>query len=111
VCDHITLINKSRNILSGSVEEIRRSAGGNNFEVVHRASDEELKEALADKAVVLDDSRGVVGGYRESKIYVPKDEDLRPTIAALNDRCDLRSLREIMPSMNDIFIRAVNGTL
>ena len=111
VCDHITLINKSRNILSGSVEEIRRSAGGNNFEVVHRASDEELKEALADKAVVLDDSRGVVGGYRESKIYVPKDEDLKATIAALNDSCGLRSLKEVIPSMNDIFIRAVNGTL
>ncbi|MBO7282119.1 MAG: ATP-binding cassette domain-containing protein [Alistipes sp.] len=111
VCDHITLINKSRNILSGSVEEIRRSAGGNNFEVVHRASDEELKAALAGKAVMVGDSRGVVGGYRETKIYVPKDEDLKATIASLNDSCGLRSLKEVMPSMNDIFIRAVNGTL
>ena len=111
VCDHITLINKSRNILSGSVEEIRRSAGGNNFEVVHRASDAEFNAALGSRAVMVGESRGVVGGYRETKIYVPKDEDLRPAIAALNDRCDLRSLREIMPSMNDIFIRAVNGTL
>ena len=111
VCDHITLINKSRNILSGSVEEIRRSAGGNNFEVVHRASDAEFNAALGSRAVMVGESRGVVGGYRETKIYVPKNEDLRSTIAALNDRCDLRSLREIMPSMNDIFIRAVNGTL
>ena len=111
VCDHITLINKSRNILSGSVEEIRRSAGGNNFEVVHRASDEEIKAALAGKAVMVGDSRGIVGGYRETKIYVPKDEDLKATIASLNDSCGLRSLKEVMPSMNDIFIRAVNGTL
>lgn len=111
VCDHITLINKSHNILSGSVEEIRRSAGGNNFEVVHRASDEELKAALAGKAVMVGDSRGIVGGYRETKIYVPKDEDLKVTIASLNDSCGLRSLKEVMPSMNDIFIRAVNGTL
>ena len=111
VCDHITLINKSRNILSGSVEEIRRSAGGNNFEVVHRASDEEIKAALAGKAVMVGDSRGIVGGYRETKIYVPKDEDLKVAIALLNDSCGLRSLKEVMPSMNDIFIRAVNGTL
>ena len=111
VCDHITLINKSRNILSGSVAEIRRSAGGNNFEVVHRAADEVFKAALGDKAVMVGESRGVVGGYRETKIYVPRDEDLRATIASLNDNCDLRSLREVMPSMNDIFIRAVNGTL
>ena len=111
VCDHITLINKSRNILSGSVDEIRRSAGGNNFEVVHRGSDDELRVALGDKAVIVGDSRGVVGGYRETKIYVPKDEDLKATIASLNDSCGLRSLKEVMPSMNDIFIRAVNGTL
>ena len=111
VCDHITLINKSRNILSGSVEEIRRSAGGNNFEVVYRASDDELKMALADRAMMVGESRGVVGGYRGAKIYVPKDEDLKGTIAAINESCGLRSLREVMPSMNDIFIRAVNGTL
>ena len=111
VCDHITLINKSRNILSGSVEEIRRSAGGNNFEVLHRATDEEFSKALGDKAITIGESRGVVGGYRESKIYVPKDEDLKGTIAAINENCGLRSLREVMPSMNDIFIRAVNGTL
>ena len=111
VCDHITLINKSRNILSGSVEEIRRSAGGNNFEVVHRGSDDELRAALGDRAVMVGESRGVVGGYRETKIYVPKDEDLKATIASLNDSCGLRSLTEVMPSMNDIFIRAVNGTL
>ena len=31
LCDHITLINKSKNILSGNVEEIRRSYGANIF--------------------------------------------------------------------------------
>lgn len=111
VCDHITLINKSRNILSGSVAEIRRSAGGNNFEVVHRASDEEFTASLGDRAMTIGESHGIVGGYRETKIYIPKDEDIKPIIAALNERCELRALKEVIPSMNDIFIRAVNGTL
>lgn len=111
VCDHITLINKSRNILSGSVAEIRRSAGGNNFEVVHRASDEEFTASLGDRAMTVGESHGIVGGYRETKIYIPKDEDIKPIIAALNERCELRALKEVIPSMNDIFIRAVNGTL
>lgn len=111
ICDHITLINKSRNILSGSVAEIRRTAGGNNFEVLHRATDEEFAAAIASHAIILGESRGVVGGYRETRIAIPKDEDVRLVIAALNDKCQLRALREVMPSMNDIFIRAVNGTL
>ena len=111
ICDHITLINKSRNILSGSVEEIRRRAGGNIFEVIHKSDAESLVSTLEDKAMPLGESRGVVGGYHQTKIHVMKDGDLKEVIALLNDRCGLRSINEVIPSMNDIFIRAVNGTL
>ena len=111
ICDHITLINKSRNILSGSVEEIRRAAGGNTFEVIHRADDSTLSAALGSFATTLGASEGIVGGYTRTKIHIPNDNDIREVIARLNDSCSLRSLQEMMPSMNDIFIRAVNGTL
>ena len=111
ICDHITLINKSRNILSGSVEEIRRAAGGNTFEITHRASHEAFAEAVGKLANVIGESRGVVGGYTATKINIPRNEDIREVVARLNDRCELRAMQEMMPSMNDIFIRAVNGTL
>ena len=111
ICDHITLINKSRNVLSGSVEAIRREAGGNTFAVLHRADDEAFSAAVSGIATLLGQSKGIVGGYRETKIHIPKDDDVRVVIERLNDRCDLRSISEVIPSINDIFIRAVNGTL
>ena len=111
ICDHITLINLSRNILSGSVEEIRRAAGGNTFEITHRSSHAEFTETVGTLANVIGESRGLVGGYTATKIHIPRNEDIREVIARLNDRCELRSLQEMMPSMNDIFIRAVNNTL
>jgi ABC-2 type transport system ATP-binding protein len=111
ICDHITLINLSRNILSGSVEEIRRAAGGNTFEITHRSSDSEFAETVGTLANIIGESRGLVGGYTATKIHIPRNEDIREVIARLNDRCELRSLQEMMPSMNDIFIRAVNNTL
>ena len=111
ICDHITLINKSRNVLSGSVEAIRREAGGNTFTVLHRADDETFSAAVSGVATLLGDSKGIVGGYRETKIHIPKDDDVKVAIERLNDRCDLRSISEVIPSINDIFIRAVNGTL
>ncbi len=111
ICDHITLINKSHNILSGSVEEIRREAGGNTFNVIYSSNDEQFTAATEGIALLLGESRGVVGGYREAKILIPKDEDVRSVISRLNDTCGLRSISEVIPSMNDIFIRAVNGTL
>ena len=111
ICDHITLINKSRNVLSGSVEAIRREAGGNTFVVLHRADDEVFSAAVSGVATLLGDSKGIVGGYRKSKVHIPKDEDVRVVIERLNDKCDLRSISEVIPSINDIFIRAVNGAL
>ena len=111
ICDHITLINKSRNVLSGSVETIRREAGGNTFAVLHRVDDETFSAAVSGIATLLGPSKGIVGGYRETKIHIPKDEDVKVVIERLNDRCDLRSISEVIPSINDIFIRAVNGTL
>jgi ABC-2 type transport system ATP-binding protein len=111
ICDHITLINKSQNVLSGSVEAIRREAGGNTFTVLHRADDVLFGETIAGVATQLGESKGIVGGYRETKIHIPKDEDVKQTITRLNEKCDLRSISEVIPSINDIFIRAVNGTL
>ena len=40
ICDHITLINKSRNILTGRVDEIRRRHGNNIFQVAYRGDAE-----------------------------------------------------------------------
>ena len=111
ICDHITLINKSHNVLSGSVEEIRREAGGNTFEVIYRADDEQFNLAIAGIATPLTVSRGIVGGYRETKIHIAKDEDVKVVIERLNNKCDLRAISEVIPSINDIFIRAVNGAL
>ena len=77
VCDHITLIDRSRNILSGAVDEIRRRHGQNLFRLEYRGDEAALRRA----------------------------------IAAANETVALRSFAEQIPSMNDIFIRAVDGSL
>ena len=111
ICDHITLINRSRNILSGSVDDIRRSAGGNSFEITLRTDNESISTIIEGLATITTPPRGIVGGYTVATIHIPKDDDIREVIARLNERATLRSVREMMPTMNDIFIRAVDGTL
>ena len=49
--------------------------------------------------------------YNTMKIHIERDEDVRAVIAAVNEAVELRSFDEIIPSMNDIFIRAVAGKL
>lgn len=110
ICDHITLINKSRNILSGNVDEIRRRHGANIFEVAYRGEEDALRRAVGERCEWLDGAQSE-SVYRTVKLHVHDDADVRAVIAAANEAVELRSFREIIPSMNDIFIRAVNGKL
>ena len=111
ICDDITLINKSRNILSGTVDEIRRRAGGNTFQVVFNGDIEAFNAAIQGIGTTIDEPEGIIGGYTQQKIHIQEDSNVQQAIASLNQACRLRSFQEIVPSMNDIFIRAVNGTL
>lgn len=110
ICDHITLINKSRNILSGNVEEIRHKHGSNIFEAVYRGDEAKLLAALEKRCEIIE-SKPSPAGINRIKMHIATDDDVRSVIAAANDSVQLRSFSEIIPSMNDIFIRAVNGSL
>lgn len=110
VCDHITLIDKSKNILSGNVDAIRRKHGANIFELDFLGTEKELLAALDGRCEVMSVSTSPVG-FNKVKIHVADDADLRGVIAKANESVELRSFCEIIPSMNDIFVRAVNGNL
>ncbi|MBQ1205209.1 MAG: ATP-binding cassette domain-containing protein [Alistipes sp.] len=110
LCDHITLINKSKNILSGNVEEIRRSYGANIFELSYRGEEQTLRQALGTDCTILEGVESVTG-YNTLKLCVEEDAAVRQMIAMAIEAVELRSFRELIPSMNDIFIRAVNGNL
>ena len=126
VCDHITLIDRSRNILSGAVDEIRRRHGQNLFRLEYRGDEAALRRALTGRcevvasggdlpaeeaAVVLHASTEGLPELQSLTVHVADDAALRGVIAAANETVALRSFAEQIPSMNDIFIRAVDGSL
>ena len=110
VCDHITLINKSRNILSGNVDEIRHRHGANIFEIDFRGDESILRDALCNRCEIMESNTSPIG-INNMKIHIANDSEVRNIIATANESVELRSFREIIPSMNDIFIRAVNNNL
>ncbi len=110
VCDHITLINKSRNILSGNVDEIRHRHGANIFEIDFRGDESILRDALCNRCEIMESNTSPIG-INNMKIHIANDSEVRDIIATANESVELRSFREIIPSMNDIFIRAVNNNL
>ena len=108
ICDHITLINKSRNILSGRVEDIRREHGGNIFSVQYKGDGKALVERLSGVCEVVENEESTTG-YSSLKIHIERNEDVRSVVSLINDSVEMRQFTETIPSMNDIFIRAVNG--
>lgn len=112
ICDHITLINKSHNILSGSVEEVRRRFGENVFELIYGGvSEESMQGVVAPVAEVLSMADIADSPYRSCRVRLRDAVSVREAIARVNDAVELRSFREVIPSMNEIFIRAVEGSL
>ena len=111
ICDHITLINKSRNILSGSVDEVRRRFGENIFEVVYGGDKDSFEQIMQPVAEMLSTAEVADSAYHTSRIRLKGTATVRESIALANDAVELRSWSEVIPSMNDIFIRAVEGKL
>ena len=110
ICDHITLINRSHNILSGRVEEIRHRYGENLFQIDFLGDGESLRRELGERF-------GTVEGGEESSLYdslrvrLDTPDRIRELLSLVNDRVAVRGFREIVPRMNDIFIKAVEGKL
>ena len=111
ICDHITLINKSHNILSGSVDELRHRFGENVFEVTYGGESSTFEQQMAPMVDLLGTSEVADTPYHTTRIRLKPTASVRESIATANNAVELRSFREVMPSMNDIFIRAVEGTL
>ena len=110
ICDHITLINRSRNILSGRVEEIRHRYGENLFQIDFLGDGEDLRRVLAERFGTVEEGEpsSLYGSWR---VRLDGADRIRELLALANDRVAVRGFREIIPSMNDIFIKAVEGKL
>ena len=86
LCDNIALINKSELVITGGVDDIRRKYGNNNIEIEYTDADGRHTEVISrDKA-----------GNDVLKSFIDKG-------------VTVNSYKELMPRMNDIFIKLVTG--
>lgn len=110
LCDEITLINRSHNILSGNVAEVRERFAHNLYSLSFVGNPQSLQAAVEPYTDSFE--LGAVDSYGLSKATVRlKDaEAARPFIAAANDSVALSAFSRVIPSMNDIFVSAVKAS-
>ena len=110
VCDHITLINDGRNVLSGNVENLRREFFGNRYELNFNGDDKTLQASLEPFTVEVTPMPPSPEGLRRLSIKLKDSDARRPAIAAANSAVDLQAFAPALASMNQIFIRTVQST-
>ena len=105
LCDSIALINKSNLIITGKVDDIRRQYGNNHVEVIYRG-ESPVDIAMAPVSVVSDE---LYKGNRRAVLDVQKDATSAQILGELIKGNDIVSYQELIPRMNDIFIKLVTN--
>lgn len=108
LCDHIALINQARTILEGSVKEIRKQYRSNTFEVEFKGNMLALATGLWAGYEVVDHSSD--GDSVKARIKILRDNTPNQLLQAILPVVEVHGFREILPSMNDIFIAKVKNS-
>jgi ABC-2 type transport system ATP-binding protein len=106
LCDDIALINKSEKILDGPVKQIRKTYRSNTYKVAFKGNVLGFTNALWTGAEIIDK-------YDEDDVhhYTLKamgNISANQILQAVLPVCEIVSISELIPGMNDIFIRKVN---
>jgi ABC-2 type transport system ATP-binding protein len=102
ICDHIILVNKGQKILDGSVKEIKQQFKENIFS----AEVDHLPTALEHPSFTIEKKEGnnltlkINEGFKSNDVLMH----------FINQQSTIIGYHEILPSLNEIFIRLVEGT-
>ena len=107
LCDDIALINKAKNILSGELLSIRQQYGDNIYEVGYRGDVEQLKQTLTADYELKGEF--VEKGVPIVRIKAQRKHTDNKLISLLLPVVEIVHFKEVIPSMNDIFIKMVGG--
>lgn len=108
VCDHIALINKSKKILDGSVHDVRNTFKANTYEILFKGKPNLLEATLTPDYEIIENT--FANDITNIKIKLQREIKTNDIITHVLPFGEIISFKEVLPNMNDIFIRAVEET-
>ncbi len=104
LCDDIALLNKSKLVVTGGVDEIRRHYGNNNIELIY-TGEQPVASAEGVFKVLSDENN--VGRHTAVLSLEPGVSSNDVLSSLLSEGVSINSFKELIPRMNDIFIKLV----
>ncbi len=102
ICQHILLINNGQNILEGKMVDVKNQFKENLYEIVH---ENEITESFKSQLNIREE--------RNKKLVVKLNEGQSSNellLYFIKNGIPVISFKEILPTLNEIFIRQVNKT-
>ena len=105
ICDHIALINQSKKILDGQIDEVKHQFKTNTFEVVYRGETTDLNHGLGMHFNILEQVQTAY--MNQMKIQLKTGQTNNELLKMLMNQFEIVSFNELIPSMNEVFIHVV----
>ncbi|MAB94576.1 MAG: ABC transporter ATP-binding protein [Flavobacteriales bacterium] len=96
ICDHIGLINRSKTIFEGPIEEIKKQFTNNTFDL--EVKEKDLKHNNLFESVDCN---------KHHQIKLKENVDLKEALHFINKNHEVISFKKNIPSMEEIFIKVV----
>ncbi len=108
LCDRIALINKSKKILEGRVSDIKRAYKSNTFEVGLLTQDNAgIYTTIQNKFEVAPADFKAIDDQLKMKITLDKDASPNELLQYLSNTGQVVRFNEVIPGINEIFIKSV----
>lgn len=104
LCDHIALINEAEKILDGPKKDIKNQFRNNTFNIEHFTPISGLPSGFE-----INSSKTIGDEIMETQIQIKDNSKANDLLQAIIQQTEIKSFSEIIPSINDIFIRSVKG--
>jgi ABC-2 type transport system ATP-binding protein len=105
LCDNITLINKAKTILEGKISDIRNAYKSDTFKIGYIGDPARLKNLASGDFEIIDQTAKENINYARIKVKrLVSDNEL---LSVLIPEVHITSFNELLPGMNDIFIKVV----
>ena len=105
ICDHIALINQSKKILDGQIDQVRQKFKTNTFEIVYRGDSPDFDNRFGSMFKILE--HDVSGHEKQIKLQFLNGQSNNELLRILMNQFEIVSFNELIPSMNDVFIHVV----
>ncbi|UJH92581.1 ATP-binding cassette domain-containing protein [Antarcticibacterium sp. 1MA-6-2] len=108
LCEYMALIHKSNKLLDGKVADIKREYKSNTFEVGLSAENEDLLlEELKTRFIVSEANYKSITDDLKLRLQIGQEDSPNDLLQYLLTRARVNHFVEVIPSVNDIFIKTV----